>query len=372
MEIRKKATCCCQSGDCKPATPAGRPVYVNPKGTQPFITGFLDTKAGQIPLISTHWDRADRWGLVKVRWGLGRMKYRVEPGLYGVGEPTEGSEVFVTANYKLSFDLLRRELAGLDAWILVLDTKGINVWCAAGKGTFGTDELVKRIELSGLKDVIGHRRLIVPQLGAVGVAAHEVKKQSGFSVVYGPVRAVDIPGFLAASRRAEPGMRRVTFNFFDRLRVIPVEAVQGAKLLLLVMAAFAVVSGISPAGYSFRWGEGIRAALNILVAYVAGNVLSPLLLPWVPGRSFSLKGAQVGLLAFIGVYLAGLAGHQPVPVLAWLLLIPALSSFLAMNYTGCSTYTSLSGVKKEMRLAVPLQVGGAAVGLVLWVAGRFV
>jgi len=372
MEIKKKAACCCQSGDCKPVTPVGCPGYVNPKGPQPFITGFLDTGAGQITLISTRWNRADQWWALKIRWGLGRMNYRVEPGLYGVGEPTKASDVFVAANYKLSFDLLRRALAGLHAWILVLDTKGINVWCAAGKGTFGTEELVRRIELSGLKEVIEHRRLIVPQLGAVGVAAHEVKKQSGFSVIYGPVRAADIPAFLGAGRRAEPGMRRVTFNFFDRLRVIPVEVGQGAKLLFLVMAAFAAISGFSPAGYSLHWGEASAAAVNILVAYLAGNVLSPLLLPWVPGRSFSLKGAQVGLLAFIGVYLAGLAGKGTVPVLAWLLLIPALSSFLAMNYTGCSTYTSLSGVKKEMRLAVPLQMGGAAVGLVLWLVGRFI
>ena len=74
------------------------------------------------------------------------MDYRVEPGLYAVGSPTADSPVLVSANYKMSFDRLRSALPGVDAWILVLDTKGINVWCAAGKGTFGTDELVRRIE----------------------------------------------------------------------------------------------------------------------------------------------------------------------------------------------------------------------------------
>jgi len=66
-----------------------------------------------------------------------RMSYAISPGLYAVGNPTKESDVFVSANYKLSFDVLRRELKGFNAWILVLDTKGINVWCAAGKGTFG-------------------------------------------------------------------------------------------------------------------------------------------------------------------------------------------------------------------------------------------
>jgi CO dehydrogenase/acetyl-CoA synthase gamma subunit (corrinoid Fe-S protein) len=71
---------------------------------------------------------------------------------------------------------------------LILDTKGINVWCAAGKGTFGTDELVSRISKTGLSKIILHRKLVLPQLGAPGVSAHEVTKQTGFSVVYGPVR----------------------------------------------------------------------------------------------------------------------------------------------------------------------------------------
>jgi hypothetical protein len=79
---------------------------------------------------------------------------------------------------------------------LILDTKGINVWCAAGKGTFGTDELVGRILKTGLSEIVSHRKLVLPQLGAPGVSAHEVTKQTGFSVVYGPVRAKDIKAFL--------------------------------------------------------------------------------------------------------------------------------------------------------------------------------
>ena len=97
------------------------------------------------------------------------MRYRVDPGLYSLGSPTAEAKVFVTANYKLSFDHLRKGLNGLDAWILVLDTKGINVWCAAGKGTFGTDELVRRIGSEKLTEKVSHKNLIVPQLGAPGL-----------------------------------------------------------------------------------------------------------------------------------------------------------------------------------------------------------
>jgi len=124
------------------------------------------------------------------------MRYTVDPGLYAVGNPDAQSPVLVTANYKMSFDRLRAELSGIDAWILVLNTDGINVWCAAGKRTFGTEELVRRIESSGLARVVAHRKLIVPQLGGPGVAAHQVKELSGFRVVYGPIRAEDLPAFL--------------------------------------------------------------------------------------------------------------------------------------------------------------------------------
>ena len=110
---------------------------------QPFVTGNVETPAGKVPQVSSMLTREDHWGTFKARWGVGRMRYTVEPGLYALGRPDKTSRVFVTANYKMSFDCLRGSLPNHNAWVLVLDTKGINVWCAAGKGTFGTDELVR-------------------------------------------------------------------------------------------------------------------------------------------------------------------------------------------------------------------------------------
>ena len=102
------------------------------------------------------------------------MDYTVEPGIYAVGKPDETSPVLVSANYKLTFDILRKNLSGLDCWLLILDTKGINVWCAAGKGTFGANELVKRIESVVLSKIVKHKKLILPQLGASGVSGYEI------------------------------------------------------------------------------------------------------------------------------------------------------------------------------------------------------
>ncbi|MEJ2725164.1 MAG: mercury methylation corrinoid protein HgcA, partial [Deltaproteobacteria bacterium] len=150
-----------------------------PSLDQPFVAGSVQSPVGNLPQVSSAHSWRDRLGALKVRWGLGRMHYTVDPGLYALGRPNEMSPVLVTANYKLTFDCLRKALPGLDLWILVLDTKGINVWCAAGKGTFGTVEIVQRIKSTHLDRLVSHREIILPQLSGPGVAPHLVKKLSG-------------------------------------------------------------------------------------------------------------------------------------------------------------------------------------------------
>ena len=339
--------------------------------------GSVKTPVGPIPQVPSSLAWRDHLGTFKVRWGMGRMHYIVGPGLYAVGRPDEHSPVLVTANYKLSFDKLRNELTGRNVWILVLDTKGVNVWCSAGKGTFGTMELVGRIESTGLANLVSHRDLILPQLAGPGVAAHEVKKESGFKVIYGPIRAKDLPAFLDSSLKATPGMRLKTFTLWERVVLIPVELANVMKAGLIIFPVMFLLA------YLGKLGEGTVSALNhglfsvlaLLMAVVAGAVLTPLLLPWLPGRAFSIKGLTLGLLAdFILVTLrlnelAAWAGW--LEILAWLLLIPALSTYLAMNFTGASTYTSLSGVRREMRWALPVQIAAGGIGVILWIGSQF-
>jgi len=344
----------------------------------PWIDSIVKTSVRDIPRTKTYLTWGDRLGAWKARWGIGRMRYRIEPGLYAVGGPTAESHVFVTANYKMSFDRLRSALKGIDGWILVLDTKAVNVWCSAGKGTFGTDELVNRIGTVRLPEIISHRRLILPQLSATGVSAHEVKKRCGFRVTYGPVRADDIPAFLSARMKATPEMRRVKFPFKDRIALAPVEIVRHGKYALPAAVALFLLAGLGTDGYSISRiaNYGLWSAVLLSAAWILGAVMTPAFLPWLPGRAFSVKGAWVGvfLLIISGVVLSAYPHvfHSWASALAWLLIIPAVTSFLGMEFTGSSTYTSLSGVRKEMRVAVPLQVAGAAVGTILWVAGLFI
>ncbi|HEX7494346.1 MAG TPA: mercury methylation corrinoid protein HgcA [Bacteroidales bacterium] len=339
-----------------------------------FLIGNVATPGANVPQVSTEISFYDFMGAVMVRWGINRNNYRVTPGLYAIGSPHQASDVFVSANYKLSFDALRKNLSGLNGWILVLDTKGVNVWCAAGKGTFGTKELINRIRLVSLDKIVKHKRLILPQLGATGVAAHKVKEETGFNVHYGPVRASDIKKFIGEGYRADKAMRRVTFNLKDRIKLIPNDFMYGKFYLLGAMAVLFLISGLTIRGISYRdfSGTGGPAILKVFLAYVAGIVITPMFLPYFPARRFSLKGFYAGALVFLILLLFNFSGSNIIEKLSWFLIITAISSFLAMNFTGSSTYTSLSGVKKEMKISVPLQIGFAFTGLILQVFGKFI
>jgi hypothetical protein len=318
--------------------------------------------AGQeVKIATTTLDIKDIFGAWKARWGIGRMDYIVKPGLYAVGKPNNESPVFVSANYKLTFDTLRKNLDGLDCWLLILDTKGINVWCAAGKGTFGTDELVRRIESSELSKYVSHKKLVLPQLGATGIAAHEVTNRSGFNVTYGPVRASDIKEYVAAGYKATKVMRTVKFTMWDRLVLTPMELIPALKITLPVFGVMLLANKFIKNPFDKQDYIGYAGST------VAGAVLTPALLPYIPGKAFAWKGWLMGLAVTAGIL--GITGKNKkgskLLSAGHLLLFPALSAFLAMNFTGASTYTSPSGVNKEMKKALPWIVGAAGVGLAL-------
>ena len=370
-----------------------------------MTNNYLQTGEKKIQVVPTKLDLKDHFGALKVRWLIGRDNYKVEPGLYAVGNPGDKSDVFVSANYKLSFDHLRKNLDGLNAWILVLDTKGVNVWCAAGKGTFGTKELVNRILITGLDRIVSHRNLIVPQLGATGVSAYQVKEMTsmspsslsgscgcspvnnipklqestlkmnkGFNVIFGPVRASDIKEFINNGYKSTPEMRRVTFNLSDRIKLTSVDIVYARYKLFVAFALIFVISGLTRSGIDFKmaYNTGFAAIENILLAYITGIVIAPVLLPYIPVKMFAFKGMICGImLSFILFYFNKL-GHNYFEIASWFLLISGISSFMTMNFTGASTYTSLSGVKKEMKIAVPVQISFAVIGLVLLVIGKLV
>ena len=295
---------------------------------------------------------------ILARLGVYRLNHRVDPGLYSLGKPTSKSPVFVSANYTLSFDMLRSSLKDIDAYILVLDTQGVNVWCAAGKGTFGTDELTSKIQTTNLANVVSHRKLILPQLGASGINSFEAEKQSGFKVEYGPVRANDLPEYLK-TEKATPEMRQVKYTLKDRLVLIPVELSVAALPLIVAVIALYILGGILPAS-------------AIAVSVLAGTALFPTVLPWLPTRDFSSKGFILGILlalpyaaaAFLGAFDSAM-WLRVVLGSAYIFLMAPITAYLALNFTGSTTFASRTGVKKEIFRYIPAMAASLIIGTIL-------
>ncbi|MBU4055108.1 MAG: hypothetical protein KKA41_12125, partial [Proteobacteria bacterium] len=259
-------------------------------------------------------------------------------------------------------------------WILVLDTNGVNVWCAAGKKTFSTRELVKRIEMTNLDRLVAHKRLILPQLGATGVSAGTVKKASGFTVVYGPVRAKDIPAFLKNHRKADSKMRQVTFSFFERLVLTPIELRMSAKPALMAAVAVVILSGIGPEVFSLSsaWSRGWIGVLFLMAGILSGALITPSLLPVIPFKAFAVKGFISGAFAAgLPALVVSSGTVKPSGFYALWLFCMAISSYLAMNFTGATPFTSPSGVEKEMKRFMPVQALGLVAAITLWIYSAF-
>ena len=362
-----------QADACCPASPVNQPLRSMPPRVAfhgQNLLGDTPSAVGPVPRLNTRLTAQDRWGGLKVRLGLGRDRYAVAPGLYAVGHPDPASPVLVTANYKLSIDALRQELAHLDAWILVLDTNGVNVWCAAGKGTFATEELLHRLNVCKLDQVVTHRRLVLPQLGASGVAGHEIRRRGGFRVIWGPIRARDLITFFQNPQRVDPSMRRISFTLRERITLIPVEI--GAALKPTAWAvgaalALALLLGLAGRG---TFEAVLRCMLLGSVAagigILSGTVLTPILLPWLPGKAFALKGASLGLAAAVLGHMALYPTMAAGLGMALALMTIVTSSFFAMNFTGATPFTSPSGVEKEMRVAIPAQAITMVIGTIGW------
>ena len=361
---------CCGPKPGPPSSPHERPGYT----LLHFVDDFVDSATGPVARVKTTLQVKDFMGTIRARLGVSRDRYRVAPGLYCVGSPSADSPVLVTANYKLSFDSLRKELDDVDAWILVLDTRGVNVWCAAGKRTFSTEEVLRQVKRVGLEKLITHRELILPQLGAPGVSSHLVKKGCGFKVIWGPIRANDLKIFLNNGQQAAPEMRQLTFTIGERMVLIPVELSLIIKPTLFILLGAFVLSGISPDIFSFSaaWSRGLHVAVAYLLGMLAGAVVVPSLLPWLPTRQFYIKGIMAGLISGILSIFLFKDTISNLEALTLLLLSMSVSSFAAMNFTGATPFTSPSGVEKEMRRGIPVQILAVLVSIVAWASAPFI
>ncbi|MBS1252989.1 MAG: Corrinoid/iron-sulfur protein large subunit [Anaerolineales bacterium] len=221
---------------------------------------------------------------------------KVEPGLYRVGEPDTASPVLVTGNFDLTVRRVVRALDGeVDCWLLVADSNGINVWCAAGGDHFTADDVMAAVRTSGVEDVVDHHALILPQLCANGVDGWRIRKELRWGVHWGPARADDIPAYLEGGQRKTDAMRWVDFPLRDRLEMV------------LVTLGFYGLLILAPIGLFWRnmlWPTSV-SLVGLSLFYAAT-------MPWLPGRDGMAKSVPLAAIALAGLYVfSAFFGHLP-------------------------------------------------------------
>jgi NAD-dependent dihydropyrimidine dehydrogenase PreA subunit len=241
------------------------------------------------------------------------VPWPTEPGVRRVGEPGDLSPVVVTANYDLTVRRVLRALEGQDAWVVVAPASGINVWCAASGGHFGTHQVVTALKTSGIADRVRHRRVILPQLAATGVVAREVSRRTGWRAHFGPVYAEDLPRYLEKGEKTDD-MRRVRFGARERLEMAAAWAAPTALVLGLLC------SWLRPA-----W------ALPLVAQAVVLSVAVFALYDRIPGSRRLTFGAGAALLSLLAVGLFGGGGGALVGAVGASAFLTAL---LTYDYTG--------------------------------------
>jgi len=161
----------------------------------------------------------------------------VETGLRIYGKPDKRSPVLLTSNYHLTVKRVSKYLRGLDCYLLVVPSKGINVWCASCGGDLNELSVISVIKTSGIGGRIDHRLLIAPQLSAPGIDVKRVEEETGWKIRFGPVYAKDIPKYLEGMRKT-PDMRRVGFPLLDRLEMATIYFFTTALVLSIPLLVF--------------------------------------------------------------------------------------------------------------------------------------
>jgi hypothetical protein len=169
-------------------------------------------------------------------------------------------------------------------------------------------------------------------------------------------------------------MRQVTFSLFERLVLTPVELHGALKMAGVTALILFVLSGIGPGIFSFHgaWERGLISLSALVTGLFSGAVLTPLLLPFIPSRKFAFKGILMGSvcsLLLVPVIFPGIGSMAGTAALC--LFSVMVSSHLAMNFTGATPFTSPSGVEKEMKQFLPVQMGGVLAAAEIWIYSAF-
>ena len=301
--------------------------------------------------------------------------FPIEPGIYKSGTPDNKSPIIVTANYVFTYIKVMRALKGIDAWVLCVDSRGINVWCAARGSDFGNKQLIEAVEATGIDKITDRKTLILPQLSAGGVAAPLLSIESRgfpFRVLYGPVWAKYLPEFLKERPAKKPDKWKLArFTSFHRLRAfITHTTFLLRKIFLLPTIAlillFLGLSFIHPFWISKFWRLG-----EIWLWIIITNGLITSMFPLSNfTRKFILKGIFYGILNVL--LLGGLTWllHRCLYLILWNTIFYFwLAFFSTMSLSGYSMATSPGEIQEEYPTFRKIHLILLSIGLILAAIG---
>ncbi len=200
---------------------------------------------------------------------LRMFPHSARTGLVRIGKPGRGSPVLVTCNFTLTVRRMKDTLRGHDAWLLVANSKGINVWCAAGGGHLTHHDIISVIRTSHIESEVDHREVILPQLAATGVERRRITETTGFSTRWGPARLEDLPAFLDRGARVHKRERFMRFPLWERLEMA---SMWGVTMLIIALPIVAALAGWRTAG-----------ATEVAVAAMIAGLFA--LVPWLQVRT---------------------------------------------------------------------------------------
>lgn len=251
--------------------------------------------------------------------------FPTRPGLRVIGNPGHESPVLVTCNFDLTVRRVMHALEGMDCFLLVAPSKGINVWCAAAGGILSAHAVISVVKTSRIGEMVSHRLLILPQLAAPGVDIERVRVATGWTCMFGPVYAKDIREYLDVGLTKTHTMRLARFPIRDRLEMavmwgFPISVLAGIPVAL-------VDPSLLPGALALVWGY----TLMVYALYEP-------LMTYVPGSTGAVRALVVGIAAAVTVAAMGLTlgRWRASTAVGWSLSIVGMAVVLGFDLDGTS------------------------------------
>jgi hypothetical protein len=223
----------------------------------------------------------------------------------------------------MTFKQVVKALRGRDCWLMVQDTEGWNVWCAADAHIFSAEKAAALMRAYDVNSLLKSKTVVVPRLGGriarrlseltAPSTVSEAASGQGWRVIKGPIEARDLPAFIEGGLVTTRPMRslRRYYSLPQRLRVgvlTALVAVLCALPFLFILREF----------LPFFLAFGLISSFGLAIFHY-----------WIPGRTGVVKELLLGALVFIGLLCWIVVQGQPLTLrLGWVMLALLIYSFV--------------------------------------------